>query len=293
MQTTFTSKLLIVNSILLVLILLLVVFVNYDDLKYKLTDEFYSYISADEYDGELKHYVKQDSVKVDFEGLKDDIIDLPENILKTIETELYSFNWNESLNLEVLNSLYHETVFVQQFPSDYGIGKSLFVITYSNSSANLCHGCKGRISLFELQNVDKNWQLVRKYLAFGYGDEDALEPRGIKLEKIGNDKKYAVVVHTGYSGNFGHDVEYKSVYTEVNDSLNLVFDFTCYETYYDTPTTDIEYTEGFSDFRIIQSEKEFFNIETKSEELEWEDKTPSQVKRYVFNGKEYVDSFEK
>ena len=87
MQTTFTSKLLIVNSILLVLILLLVVFVNYDDLKYKLTDEFYSYISADEYDGELKHYVKQDSVKVDFEGLKNDTIDLPENILKTIKNK--------------------------------------------------------------------------------------------------------------------------------------------------------------------------------------------------------------
>jgi hypothetical protein len=66
-------------------------------------------------------------------------------------------------------------------------------------------------------------------------------------------------------------VEFKSIYTEVKDSLNLVFDFTCYETNY--YPTDIECTEGFSDYRILENGNEFFDIETKSEEFEWEDKT--------------------
>lgn len=97
-----------------------------------------------------------------------------------------------------------------------------------------------------------------------------------------------MVLHTGYSGIGGHEMEFKRIYTEVNDTLKLVFDFTSYEYYYD-PQPDTEYTEGYSEFRILESSKEFFDIETKSEETEWEDKTSGAVKRFVFDGKEYVE----
>jgi hypothetical protein len=287
MSNSTTNRLLLINSILLALILCLLIFVNYDDLKYKLSsDSSDSFSIDDENNEEVRHYQKQDSIEVDYKGLKNDTINLPTKISELITAELDSVNWNEALSMEDMFSLYHETVFAQNFPSSYGIGTSFFVITYSNSTANLCHACKGKVSLFEFQGKDENWQLIRKYLAFGYGDEDALNPRGLELARIGYDNKYGVVVHTGYS-NMGHDQETKSVYSVVNDSLKLVFDFKFYEYYNDYPK-DIEYTDGYSSTRILNSKKAYFDIETKSEDIEWSDRT--SVNRFVFNGEEYVES---
>jgi hypothetical protein len=242
------------------------------------------YYSDDE---EEKYYPKQDTINVDFEGLKNDTINLAENIIQILAAELDSINWNEAFKMKDLFSLYHETVFARQFNSDYGNGRSFIVITFSNSTANLCHACRGKISLFEFQKKNEKWQLIRKYLAFAFGDEFAFEPRGFDLVRIGNKNKYAVIVHTGYSGQ-GHDQESKSVYAVVDHSFDQVFEFTSYEYYNDYPK-DIEYTDGYSGMRILESNKDYFDIETKSYESDWNDKTPGAVKRFVFNGKKYIE----
>jgi hypothetical protein len=40
--------------------------------------------------------------------------------------------------------------------------------------------------------------------------------------------------------------------------------------------------------RFLKSNKAWFDIETKSDETKWNDKTPGAVKRFEFNGEEYV-----
>lgn len=283
-----TNRILILNSILLVLIIAILIIVNYDDLKYKFSrDNSDSHNMSYSDDEEEMHFQKQDTLNVDFEGLRNDTINLPENIIQILTAELERFNWNEALKMKDLYSLYHETVFARKFNTDYGNGRSFIVITFSNSTANLCHACRGKISLFEFQNKNENWQLIRKYPAFASGDEFALEPRGFDLVRIGNKNKYAVIVHTGYSGQ-GHDQESKSVYTEADHSFNQVFEFTSYEYYIDYPK-DIEYTDGYSSMRILESNKDYFDIETKSDETDWNDKTPVAFKHFVFNGKEYIE----
>jgi hypothetical protein len=273
-------------SILLVSILAFFLVIHSDNVKRKLhfgsSDSFNTVnVNTEQED----HFLKQNSIQVYYEGLKNDTFKIPEHITKTIEIELGRANWNEALAMEDLYNLYHETVFAQSFPSESGKSKSFYVITYTNSGANHCHGCRGGISLFKFQQKIENWQLDHKFIAFGYGDEYGLEPQKIKFVRIGNKNKLAVIVHTGYS-YMGHDKETESVYTEVNDSMKLVFDFTSYEYYNDYPS-DIEYTDGYSDMRIIKSNKAYFDIETKCEGIEWKDK--SSVRRFVFNGKEYIE----
>jgi hypothetical protein len=164
----------------------------------------------------------------------------------------------------------------------------LIIITFSNYTGNLYHAAAGRISLFEFQKDQQNWQLAKYYPAFGYGTEYGMEPLGCELVRIGTKNKYAVIVQTNYSGNGGHEVESQSVYAEVDSKFQLVFDFTNYE-YYNDPPEGFEYSEGYQNMRIPVSNKPWFDIETKSEETEWNDNTSGAVKRFVFNGKEYVE----
>lgn len=284
-----TKRLLIANSILLVFILLFLLFVHYTDFKNKIMSySSYSYHSANTDDEDKAYNEGQDSKVTDFEGLNSYTIDLPFEIVEIMKTELGSFNWKETFEMEEPEQMYHQTFFAQTFPSGQ-TGESYFVATFSNSNSNHGHACSGRISLFEFRKKDREWDLISKYPAFGYGDEDAIEPRGFEFLKIGRNNKYAVAVHTGYSGIGGHEMEFKRIYTEVNDSLKLVFDFTSYEYYYD-PLPETEYTEGYSEFRILESGKEFFDIETKSEGTEWDDKTKGAVKQFSFNGEEYVEN---
>ena len=114
-----------------------------------------------------------------------------------------------------------------------------------------------------------------------------MEPLWCKIVRIGTNNKYALIVQTNYSGNGGHELETQSVYSEVGCSFELVFDFTNYEHYEDYPK-DFEYTEGYSNMRIVKSNKAWFDIETRCEGTEMNDNTPGTVKRFVFNGKEYV-----
>lgn len=275
-----------VIAFVIVVIFTLVIESNYLKQRFKTADtEFTTEDSLEIY--QEKHFPKQHSVVVDFKGLESDKIKLPVHAIKIISSELDSLNWNAALELEDLHSLYHQTIFVKRVPSNRGTGKNLIVITYSNSTANLCHACKGKISLFEFQGKTESLRLIRKYIGFAFGDEDATEPRGLELVRIGSNNRYAVIIHTGYS-YMGHEQETKSIYTEINDSMKPVFDFTCYEYYFDPPP-DIEYIDGHSNFRIIESSKEFFDIETKNEDTEWGDKTPGAVKRFEFNGKKYVE----
>jgi hypothetical protein len=233
---------------------------------------------------------KQELHKADFYGLRNKTYNLQKHVIELIEANLIRFNWNKALGMEDLFSLYHETIFAQKFPSDHGNGKSLVVITYTNSTANLYHAARGKISLFEFQQKKNNWQMVRNYAGFAYGDEFGMEPRGLKLVRIGVNNRFGLIVHTGYS-NMGHDIESKSVYIEVGQSFKPVFDFTSYEYYYNPPV-NIEYTEGHSYMRIVESKKEYFDIETKGEGIEWNDKSAGAVKRFVFNGKEYQEKQE-
>jgi hypothetical protein len=41
--------------------------------------------------------------------------------------------------------------------------------------------------------------------------------------------------------------------------------------------------------RILESDKEWFDIETQSEGSEWNDNAPGEPKRFVFNGEKYVE----
>lgn len=290
MRIPSTNKLLILNAILLAMILGVLIILNFDVLKKKLghnPNEIYE--TDNESNTVEKYYPKQDSLKVDLEGLKNDTIDLPGEIIEILETELNSFNWNEAFQTEDLNSLYHETVYAQQFPSDYTPLKKWIILIFSNYAGNNSHAARGGISLFEFQKEQQYWKLSQKHLAFGYGDEYGLDPLGCEIVRIGNKNKYAVIVQTSYSGNWGHDTQSQSVYAEVDHSFELVFDFTSYE-YYNDPPENIKYTEGYSCMRILKSDKAWFDIETKSDVYNWQDETPGAVKRFVFNGKEYVET---
>jgi len=293
MNAPSTNKLLILNSILLVLILAILIILNFNKLKNKIVknpDENYETIYEDYSD--IKYYTRQDSLKADFEGLKNDSILLPDKVIESITTELSAFNWNDEFQTEDLYNLYHETIFAKQITWDPIVSKRFIVITFSNHGGNFYHAARGMISLFEFQKQNQSWQLTRKYLAFGIGTESGLEPLWCKLVQIGGDDKYAILVQTNYSGNGGHELETQSIYSEVGCAFELVFDFRNYEHYEDYPQ-EIEYTEGYSNLRFLKSNKAWFDIETKSEETEWDDKTTGSVKRFVFNGKEYAETIMK
>jgi hypothetical protein len=283
------KKILILNSILLIMILALLIILNWDVLINKFTHKPAELYETDNEDNsEVKYYAKQDSLKADFEELKNDTIPLPGEIIKIIEPELEGFNWNDEFQEEDLPEMYHETIFAQQFPSNNAPSRKLIILTFSNNVGNFSHASAGRISLFEFKRDNKSWQLTRNYLAFGTGNEYGYEPLGCELVRIGYNDKYAVIVHTSYSGQ-GHEKETKAVFAEVDEAFELVFDFTSYE-YYNNYPEDIEYTEGYSSIRILKSNKTWFDIETKSEDTEWGDKTPGAIKQLVFNGEEYVET---
>ncbi len=288
MSISSTNKLLIINSILLVIILTVLLTVNFSKLKkfVKNSDDLYE-SSYDNYPN-IRYFPKQDSLEVDLDGLVNDTIPLPDEMIETITTELGAFNWNDEFQTEDLFNIYHETVFVKQFSMDTKALKGFVVITFSNHGGNHSHVARGKISLFEFQKQNNVWKLTRKYLAFGYGTENGMEPLWCKMVNIGNNK-YAMIVQTNYSGNGGHEIETQSVYSEVGCSFELVFDFRNYEHYEDYPQ-DIDYTEGHSNMRFLKSNKSWYDIETKAEDTEWNDITPGAVKRYVFNGTEYVES---
>jgi len=289
MYRSKSYKLLILISVALVTAFALLYIFYYDVLTKKTgTGQANIYEPTNQDDTVEKHYTKHDSIKVDLKGLRNDTIQLQEEIIEIIASELNGFNWNEEFQDKDLYGIYHETVFAQPFPSDRANYKKLIVITYSNHVGNLCHAARGRMSLFEFRKEHQNWQMTRKYLAFEYGDEYGLEPVSCELVQIGNHTKYAVIVQTSYSGNGGHEIQTQSVYAEVNNAFELVFDFTSYE-YYNEPPEGFEYTEGTSTMRIVKSNKTWFDIETKSEDTEWDDKTPGSVKWFEFNGKEYIE----
>jgi hypothetical protein len=290
MSTPSTNKLLILNSILLVLILTVLLAINYSRLKNMIarnSDDIYETNNEDYPD--IRYYPKMDSREVDFSGLKNDTISLPDEIIETITAELDAFNWNDEFQTENLVNLFHETVFAKQFSLNPKSPKRFIVITFSNHGGNLYHAARGVISLFEFQKEHKSWLITQKYIAFGYGTEYGLEPLWCKIVQIGSNNKYAVIVQTDYSGNGGHELQSQAVYSEVGCSFDLVFDFTNYE-HYEDYLKDIEYTEGYSNMHFLKSDKAWFDIETKSEETEWNDKTPGAIKRFVFNGEEYVEA---
>lgn len=234
-----------------------------------------------------QNFPTQDSVKVDFDGLKNDTIPLPKETIQLIKKELNGFNWNEAFREKEIYNLFHETIFAEQLPGAPNASKRYIVVVFSNYSGNFYHAARGMLSLFEFRMLNKGWQLTGKYLAFGFGTEFGLEPQWCKLVQIGSNNKYALIVQTNYSGNGGHDTQTQSVYAELNQTFELVFSFTNYEYYFDYPK-DIEYTEGYSSMRFLKSNKAWFDIETKSDETKWNDKTPGAVKRFEFNGEEYV-----
>lgn len=237
---------------------------------------------------ERRYYEKQDSLMSDFEGLLIDTLPLPDDVIEIIIHELKSFNWNESFKEEDLYSMYHTTVLAEYFPSIFSSGKKFIIVVFSNHTGNYFHAASGKLSLFEFQGDPDCRNLTRRYLAFGNGNEFGLEPLGCELVQIGRNKKYALIVHTSYSGQ-GHEKETKTVFSEVNNEFKPIFEFTNYEYYNDYPA-DIEYSEGNTDMRIIQSNKEWFDIELKSEGTEWTYKNPDEVKKYVFNGEEYIEA---
>ncbi len=288
MKLNTTKKILLSIYTLLVLIVIVVIVIDINKLilnyKFKIikTD-----IQTQIYP-EKEFYPIQDTLSVDFEKINNDTIQLADDIRKKIETALKNYNWNNEFRTDELYKIYHETIFAQQFTSTSLDLQRLIVIVFTSYTGNFSHASSGRISLFEYQKQENNWQLTSQFPAFGNGNEYGLEPVWCKLVTIGNKNQCALIVQTTYSGNGGHDKETQSVYTEVDGQLESVFEFTNYEYYNDQPS-DITYTEGNSQMRFINTGKSWYDIETKSENTLWNDKTPGNVKRYAFIGKEYVE----
>ena len=284
------NKLLILISILLVMILTQLLILNYNVLIKKI-----SYIPMDLYEpdnedyAEEKYYAKQESLIADFEELKNDTIPIPHEIIRSIITELEGFNWNEEFQEEDLSIIYHKTVFAKYFPSDHTPDRKFIVVTSSNHIGDFVQAEEDVLSVFEFKEKNRLWDMTHKHLAFGYSNEYGPEPFRCELARIGYNNRYALIEYTGYSGNGGHELQSRLVYSFVGEEIKLVFDFTAYEYYFDYPQ-DIEYTEGYSDMRIIESNKDWFDIETKSEDSDWNDRTPGVVIHFVFNGEEYVEN---
>jgi len=288
MKLNATKKLLLSIYILLILIVIVVIVIDINKLILKHKFKIIKTDKQTQIYTEKEFYPIQDTLSADFEKINNDTIPLAVDIRKKIETELKSNNWNNEFHTDELYEIYHETIFAQQFASvNYPIQRQI-VVVFTNYTCNLCHACYGRISLFEFHKQLNNWQLTSQFPAFGNGNEYGLEPVWCKLAQIGNKNQYALIVQTTYSGNGGHDKETQSVYTELDGQFKPVFEFTNYEYYNDQPS-DITYTEGNSQMRFINTGKSWYDIEAKSENTKWNDKTPGNVKRYVFNGKEFVE----
>lgn len=273
------------------LIILGSLFIANTDVRRKMDDNelIGLYVPCFEEGDERKYYEKQGSLISDFEGLLIDTIPLPDDVIEIIKHELQSFNWNESFKEEDINSLYHTTVFAEHFPSNLSFDRKFIVVVFSNHTGNYFHAASGKMSLFEFQDDPDCRTITRRYLAFGNGNEYGLEPLGCELVQIGRNKKYALIVHTSYSGQ-GHEKETKTVFAETRNEFKTVFEYSNYEYYNDFPA-DLEYTEGNTNMRIIQSNKEWFDIETKSEGTEWTDKNSGGVKCFIFNFKEYIEAY--
>jgi hypothetical protein len=278
------------NNIIVILFVLtaIIAFLNANYRNaFKTSDQGKSELRLNYGDQEIQE-PKGNSVEMDFKGLNNDSVHLPVDICNKITASFQEHNWNDVFNETNISFIYHETIFTGSPAFDNENNSKYIVVVFTNISGNHYHSAKGRISLFEFANTKDTWQLVQKHLVFGYGDEYGLEPLDIELAQIGANDKYALIVHTGYSC-MGHDRETKAVYAWVGSLFLPVFEFTNYEYYEDYPR-DIEYNEGYSDMRFLKSNKSWFDIETKSEDTEWDDKTPGAVRRYVFNGKEYVET---
>lgn len=290
MSRELTNKLLILNSILLGIILSMLLILNFDGLVKR-----FSHSKAEtpkkeiEWYGPERHYPVQDSLKSFFEGLKNDTIKLPDQITEIITTKLNGFNWNNEFQDEDVSHMYHETIFAQEFPPDQGPLRKWIVLTFSNFARNHYQLAWGKVSLFEFQKEDEYWRMTQNFIAFGHGDQNGFVPLGCELVRIGRNNKYAVIIHTSYSGRRGQETETKTVYMEVDGAFESVFDFTSYENYNDYPPC-YSYREGYTEMRIIESDKARFDIVTKSEEADWEDITFGVVKHFVFTGAIYEEN---
>jgi hypothetical protein len=290
MTTQTTNKLLILNSILLGTILTFLLILNYDALKNKLGHQKEEAIKPDYEDyNQVKHYPVQDLLQAYFEGFDPDSNQLPREITEIVSVNLKGFNWNNEFQEEDMFDITHQTILTQLFPEDIGPMRKWIIITFSNYGGNYCHAAAGRLSLFEFQQENQNWRMTKKFLAFGYGSDWGFEPGGCELVRIGRNNRYAAVISTSYSGQ-GHETESQSVYMEVDGSFNLVFDLTTYETYDGNSMIYHEIAEGYTEMRVIESEKAWFDIATKSEDADWQDKTFGTVRHFVFNGEEYFEN---
>jgi len=289
MKRPLTNKLLILNSVLLGIILSVLLILNFDVLMLKFGLNTGDPDDDTEFYDEGGYFPVQDSLKACFEGLRNDDLTVPDEITAIIEAKLNGFNWNNEFQAEDLHSMDHQTIFKQEFPADHGPFRKWIILTFSNFGNNYSHASCGRVSLFEFQKEGENWRLTRNFMAFGNGDEYGFEPNGCEIVRIGRNNKYAAIIHTSYSGQRGHQMEVKSVYMEVDGAFESVFDFTIYETY-DEYVPSFEFLEGYSEMRIIESNKAYFDIVTKGEETDWEDITFGAVRHFVFNGEFYVEN---
>jgi len=290
MSRELTNKLLILNSILLAIILSLLLILNFDVLVEKFGYKPTEVAKTDiEYYGQKWYYPVQDSLKACFDRLRLDTTELPDEITEIVAAKLKGFNWNNEFQEEDLHSIEHNRIFAQEFPPDRGPLRKWVILTFSNFDSNFYHAARGRVSLFEFQMENQHWRMTRNFIAFGDGDEEGFEPIGCELVRIGRNNKYAAIIHTSYSGQGGHLMEFKSVYLEVDGVFKSAIDFTIFE-YNNYLVPFINYSERYLEIQIIESDKAYFDIATKSEDADWEDKTFGVVKHFVFTGEFYEEN---
>lgn len=274
MNSLFFFRSSILKALLLIEVLLLVLFfVNYDRFKdiivvQKINDNTISL-----------------SENPDYSQLQNEDFELPDTIIEIMKMELSDYkNWCEALHMDEIYNLTHETVFAKEISSIGLSEESLVVVVFSNTGGNFCGACCGVISFFEFQIVNEQCQLNRKSLAFYNGSDEGMPPNNISLERIGK-SKYGIIITNYFSGTGGHEYEYTSMHIPFDDSIKTVLEFTSYEYYFDPPA-DMEYKDGNVIMRVVQSNNEFFDIETESE-------SDSEVKWYKFDGNNYVESTRK
>lgn len=273
---TLSTKRIAVYTAVLVIAFIIAIAIN--DMVFKIPE------LNDKLQYQGKFYPEDDSKVMDFRCVTYYKPKLPIEIHDELILSLLSFNWYVEFKNRNAKNIYNVIIYTGN-PVFEEVKQSQFVVVvFTGYAGNNYHSATGRLSLFDFEKIENTWKLSHNHLAFGHGDEYGLEPRNIELAQIGTNNKYALIIHTGYS-NMGHDRETKTVYAQVDSLFLPVFDFTCYE-YYFNPPEDFEYDEGRFDMRIINTGKTWFDIETKPEFSEWED---GGLRIFKFDRNKYIE----
>ncbi len=213
--------------------------------------------------------------------------DLTYSIVNTIINELKDFDWQKHSYGEMGFEISHKTIKAEEFTTASG-DKDSIIITRSLLNDKGLFPDIFYYSFFEFRKDDEyEWVPVVKHIAFADMDELKGEEGNIQLVELGANHRFGIKFTSYYTGTTGNYMEIVRIFTPFADTLKEVLNSYSYLSYNDDPM--VNYVKTMSvDYRIIKSEKSFYDVEKKVLESNWKDTPAGSKARYTFNRNEYV-----